>query len=197
MKLKRPDGISDAEFAQMLADAWRNHLSFHFKYWYEAERRWVRLTNHGSADTRCGSPVPTPRTDEIKPHQREMWKACWKCKSIKPLGGCGSKFPEPKWAWSKLVPADKTPVEKPKPELTEVDSPAEILAVLEAMTDCAAFGEWIAEDEIASFATQQFDYKINVNSLLKLLRLLWREGKIEHKRYADGKNTFRLTVQEK
>ena len=183
--------LSPAELLQALADAWRKHPGFGAWHWYEG--KWYWLTNHGDARTRCGSPIPTPKAEDVKPHERELWKKCWKCGTIRPWGGCGSKFPEPRWIpWGNVLPEAK-----PKPELKTVDSPAEILVVLEGMTDCAAFGEWLAEDEIASFATQQFDYKINVNSLLKLLRPLWREGKIEHKRNADGKNTFRLTVQEK
>lgn len=192
MKMKRPAGFSDAEFAQMLADAWRNHPSFHFKYWYEEERRWVRLTNHGSAYTRCGSPVPTPRADEVKPHQHEMWKECWQCKTIRPLGGCGSKYPEPTYAYSIDFSKEPTPL----PEPTEPDT-AQILALLEGIDACGILGEWMPANLIVGFAIRNYNYILNVNSLLALLRPLWREGKIEHKRNADGKNTFRLTGQEK
>lgn len=186
--------LSPAEL-QVLADAWRKHPGFGAPYWHEGD--WVWLSPNGDARTKCGSPIPPPKAEDVKQHQHELWKECWKCGIIRPWGGCGSKSREPVSAWSKLVPADKTPVEKPKPESTEVDSPAAILAVLEGMTDCGAFGEWITETEIVDFATRNFHYKINVKSLLALLRPLWREGKIEHKRTADGKNTVRLTGQTK
>ena len=91
-----------------------------------------------------------------------------------------------------LVDVDKTPIEKPEPELTEVESPATILVVLQKMTECPIFGDWLIEDEIVVVATKHFNLKVDATSLLDLLRPLWHEGKIEHKRNELGQHTFRV-----
>ena len=176
--------------AEQLAEAWRNSPGFGAPYWHDG--KWVWLSPHGDAYTKCGSPIRPPKEADIKPHQRELWKKCWQCNTIRPWGGCGSRTPKPQFAYSWLVPTDKTPVEIPEPELTAVDSPAAVLVVLEKMADCAAFGNWLIEDEIVWVATKHFNFKIDIPSLLALLRPLWREGKIEHKRNRSGQNCFRL-----
>ena len=81
---------------------------------------------------------------------------------------------------------------KAKPELADVDSPADMLVVLEKMTASGTFGDWLIEDEIVVVATKHFNLKINVASLLDLLRPLWHEGKIEHQRNRFGQNCFHL-----
>lgn len=176
--------------AEMLAEAWRKHPGFGAPHWHKG--RWVWLSPHGDAHTKCGSPIPPPAEADIKPHQRQLWEKCWRCRTIRPWGGCGSKTPKPQYSFSMLVSVDKTPIEKPQPELTEVDSPAAILVVLQKMADCPTFGDWFTEDEIVSVATKHFNYKINATSLLNLLRPLWHAGHIEHKRNEFGQHTFRL-----
>ena len=91
-----------------------------------------------------------------------------------------------------MVNVDKTPKESPEPELTEVDFPTAILVVLEKMTDCPTFDDWLTEDEIVFVATKHFNLKVNATSLLDLLRPLWHAGHIEHKRNPSGQHTFRL-----
>ena len=85
--------VRDAETrvpdAETLAKAWRKSPGFGSPYWYEGE--WVWLSPHGDSHSRCGSPVPPPAPDEIKPHQRQLWARCKICNAIKPWGGCGSK----------------------------------------------------------------------------------------------------------
>ena len=176
--------------AEMLADAWRKHPGFGAPHWHEG--KWVWLSPNGDAYTKCGSPIPPPKADEVKPHEQQLWEKCWKCNTIRPWGGCGSKIPKPQYRFSMLVSVDKTPIEKPEPELTEVDAPAAILVVLEKMTECATFGDWLTEDDIVCVATKHFHYKINATSLLDLLRPLWHAGHIEHKRNEFGQHTFRL-----
>ena len=87
---------------------------------------------------------------------------------------------------------DKTPAEKPEPELADVDSPNAMLVVLEKMAESGTFGNWLIEDEIVAVATKHFNLKVNATSLLDLLRPLWHEGKIEHQRNQFGQHTFRL-----
>ena len=176
--------------AEMLAEAWRKNPGFGAPHWHEG--RWVWLSPHGDAHSKCGSPIRPPKADEVKPHEQQLWKKCWKCNTIRPWGGCGSKTPAPKWGMSWTVPVDKTPIEKPEPELTEVDFPTAILVVLEKMTECPTFGDWLTEDEIVFVATKHFNLKANATSLLDLLRPLWHAGHIEHKRNQSGQHTFRL-----
>ena len=176
--------------AEMLAEAWRKHPGFGAPHWHEG--RWVWLSPNGDAYTKCGSPIPPPKAEDVKPHEKLLWEKCWKCNTIRPWGGCGSKSPEPQWAYSRFVSVDKTPVEASQPELTEVEFPTEILVVLEKMTDCPTFGDWLIEDEIVVVATQHFNLKIDITSLLDLLRPLWHAGHIEHKRNQSGQHTFRL-----
>ena len=176
--------------AEVLAAAWRKSPGFCAPHWHE--RDWVWLSPHGDARTKCGSPIRPPKAEDVKPHEQQLWEKCWKCNTIRPWGGCGSKTPEPKWAASWYAPVDRTPVETPEPELTEVDSPNALLVVLEKMTECPIFGDWLLEDEIVAVATQHFNLKINAISLLDLLRPLWHEGKIEHKQNPFGQRTFRV-----
>ena len=175
---------------EMLAEAWRKSPGFGAPYWNDGE--WIWLSPHGDARTKCGSPIRPPKAEDVKPHEQQLWEKCWKCNTIRPWGGCGSKFPQPKWAFSLLVDVDKTPAEKPEPELADVDSPATILDLLQKMADCPIFGNWLTEDEIVAVATKHFNLKVNAASLLDLLRPLWREGKIEHKQNPFGQHTFRL-----
>ena len=180
----------NAPTAEALAEAWRKHPGFGTPHWHNG--RWVWLSPHGDAYTKCGSPIRPPKPEHIKPYQKRLWEKCWHCRTIRPWGGCGSKIPEPTWVTWWTVPVDKTPRTPPTPELTEVDSPTAMLVVLKKMTDCPTFGDWLTEDEIVFVATKHFDYKINVESLLDLLRPLWYEGKIEHKRNSFGQHIFRL-----
>lgn len=174
--------------AEMLAEAWRKSPGFGAPHWHEG--KWVWLSPNGDARTKCGSPIPPPKAEDVKPHERQLWEKCWRCNTIRPWGGCGSKSPEPTWVTWWTVPVEKTST--PQPEPTAVDSPTTILGVLEKMAECPAYGDWLTEDEIVFVATKHFDYKINVKSLLDLLRPLWHEGKIEHKRNQFGQHTFRL-----
>ena len=184
MKAKK---VPDAE---TLAAAWRKHPGFGTPHWHEG--RWEWLSPNGDARTKCGSPIRPPKADEVKPHEQQLWQKCWRCNTIRPWGGCGSKTLEPKWVASSSVPVDKTPTEKPEPELTEVDSPNAMLVVLEKMAECPTFGDWLIEDEIVFVATKHFNLKVNAASLLDLLRPLWHEGKIEHKQNPFGRHTFRV-----
>lgn len=187
MKDKNSANIPTAE---MLAAAWRQSPGFGAPHWHEG--KWIWLSPHGDAYTKCGSPIRPPHASAIKPHETQLWEKCWRCQTIRPWGGCGSKTPEPQWVTWRTVSVNKTPTPQPTPELTEVDSPTMLLIVLEKMTDCAAYGDWLLEDEIVSVATKHFNFKINATSLLDLLRPLWQAQKIEHKRNQSGQHTFRL-----
>ena len=178
--------------AEVLAETWRKSPSFGAPHWHETD--WVWLSPNGDARTKCGSPIQPPKVDEVKPHEQQLWEKCWRCKSIRPWGGCGSKSHQPTWASSRMVDVDKTPKAKPESELTEVDSPATILVVLQKMAESPTFADWLIEDEIVRVATKHFNFKINVTSLLNLLRPLWHEGKIEHQRNRFGQNCFHLKV---
>ena len=43
--------------AETLAAAWRKHPGFGAPYWHEG--RWVWLSPHGDARSKCGSPIHT------------------------------------------------------------------------------------------------------------------------------------------
>ena len=176
--------------AEILAEAWRKSPGFGAPHWHE--KRWVWLSPNGDARTKCGSPIRPPKAEDVKPHEQQLWDKCWKCNTIRPWGGCGSKSHQPTWASSRMVDVDRTPTEKPEPELTEVDSPAALLVVLEKMTESGTFGNWLIEDEIVVVAAKHFNFKVNAASLLDLLRPLWHEGKIEHQRNRFGQNCFHL-----
>jgi hypothetical protein len=176
--------------AEMLAEAWRKSPGFGAPHWHEG--KWVWLSPNGDARTKCGSPIPPPKPDEIKPHEQQLWEKCWRCNTIRPWGGCGSKSQPSTWVSSQMVDSDKTPKASPKPELKEVRSPNALLPVLEKMTESGAFGDWLIEDEIVAVATQHFNLKVNAASLLDLLRPLWHKGKIEHTQNPFGQHTFRV-----
>ncbi|MDE0681635.1 MAG: hypothetical protein OXI63_01850 [Candidatus Poribacteria bacterium] len=75
--------------AEMLADAWRKHYAFGTWHWHDGQ--WVWLSPNGNGYSRCGSPVPPPAPDKIKPYHQLRWSRCKVCNAIKPWGGCGSK----------------------------------------------------------------------------------------------------------
>ena len=81
--------------AEMLAEAWRKSPGFGAPHWHEG--RWVWLSPHGDARSKCGSPIPPPKPEDVKPHQKLLWEKCHKCNTIRPWGGCGSKVPKPDW----------------------------------------------------------------------------------------------------
>ena len=59
--------------------------------WDLEQKRWVRISPHGTATSSCGAPDFTgiPKTDtDIKRHQRLMWQRCKRCHLIRPWGGC-------------------------------------------------------------------------------------------------------------
>ena len=79
-----------------LAEAWRKHPGFGAPHWHEG--RWVWLSPHGDARSKCGSPITPPETlDAVKPHEKLLWEKCHICQIIRPWGGCGSKTPKPDW----------------------------------------------------------------------------------------------------
>ena len=53
---------------QALAEAWRKHPGFGSPYWHEG--RWVWLSPHGDARSKCGSPIEPPAPDAVKPHEK-------------------------------------------------------------------------------------------------------------------------------
>ena len=86
--------------AEMLAAAWRKHPGFGAPHWHEG--RWVWLSPNGDAHTKCGSPIRPPKAEDVKPHEKQLWQKCWKCNTIRPWGGCGSKVSKPHWIpWRK------------------------------------------------------------------------------------------------
>ena len=80
---------------QALAEATRKHHGFGAPHWHEG--RWVWLSPHGDARSRCGSPIEPPAPDAVKPHEKLLWEKCHICQIIRPWGGCGSKTPKPDW----------------------------------------------------------------------------------------------------
>ena len=70
-----------------LAEAVRKQPDFGCPQWHEG--RWVWLSPHGDAGSRCGSPIPPP--DEVLPHQALLWAKCQNCGTRRPWGGCSGK----------------------------------------------------------------------------------------------------------
>ena len=83
------DETTPTPTAEELAEAWRKHPGFGAYHWYNGE--WVWLSTHGTGYSKCGSRVPPPKPEDIKPHQKLLWAKCKDCGAIKPWGGCGSK----------------------------------------------------------------------------------------------------------
>lgn len=79
--------ILSPESLKALAEAVRQHPNFGAPQWHEG--RWVWVSPHGDARTRCGSPIPPP--DEVLPHQRLLWAKCQHCGTRRPWGGCSGR----------------------------------------------------------------------------------------------------------
>lgn len=173
--------------AEMLAEAWRKSPGFGKPHWHEGE--WIWLSPHGDAHTKCGSPIRPPKEEDVKPHEKLLWQKCWKCNTIRPWGGCGSRREKPKF--TEWVPPSS------RAEFEEYGKYIEAclggpIVILREMTDTSPAGKWFTEDDILHAAAKNFSIRYKKESLLAQLRPLWREGKIEHKRNRFGQNCFRL-----
>ena len=71
------------ESLKALAEAVRKQPGFGCPQWHEG--RWVWLSPHGDARSRCGSPMPPP--EEVLPHQVLLWAKCQNCGTRRPWGG--------------------------------------------------------------------------------------------------------------
>lgn len=88
IKAENRKTILSPEGLKALAQAIRHQPGFGSPYWFQG--RWVWLSPHGDARSRCGSPVPPP--EAVQPHQQLLWAKCRHCNSRTPWGGCGSKY---------------------------------------------------------------------------------------------------------
>lgn len=173
--------------AEMLAEAWRKSPGFGAPHWHED--RWVWLSPHGDAHTKCGSPIRPPKAEDVKPHEKLLWQKCWKCNTIRPWGGCGSRQEKPSSTVWVPTSARAAHAEHGKYIKACLKGP---IVILQELTDTSPVGKWFTEDDILHAASKNFSIRYEKESLLAQLRLLYREGKIEHKRNRFGQHTFRL-----
>ena len=88
------------------------------------------------------------------------------------------------------APANPKPAaEKRKPDAFPAPTLLEVLKWMEASED---FQGWLIIDEILFVATAQYKMKFNHNTLLDALRMLYRQGCLEHRLNRFNQHTFRL-----
>ena len=173
--------------AEQLAEAWRKSPGFGAPYWHDG--KWVWLSPHGDAYTKCGSPIRPPAEADIKPHERQLWQKCWKCNAIRPWGGCGGRYEKP--SYTEWIPPSAREECKEYRKYIEACLKGPVV-ILQELTDTSSVGDWFTEDDILHVASKNFSIDYKRDSLLEELRSLYREGKIEHKRNRSGQNCFRL-----
>lgn len=97
---------------------------------------------------------------------------------------------EPTPATSK--PAPVKPKSAPKPQKSDEVALPTLLEVLKWMEASKTYSDWFITDEILRVATDEYKMKFNHTTLLDALRLLYKEGCLEHRLNRFDQHTFRL-----